>query len=500
MDFSAFPRFTSADDPEEAVKQIEALRNVPTAWMKETPEVTRLDDFSVSPDKGRYIVDVDDVPFECLYFPSEHRRLYVMLSAGRMTGNYNYPIFTRWKFSAFLKGSVFCVDDPMYHFHTKISHANWFYGTPDKSYLVLLLKLIKKLIDQLSIKPEDVTFIGSSSGGYAALYLANLLDYSAAIAMNPQFIPYYWQTDLIAPHFLEWGIDLSDFDDSFGRKRLKLTNQKSRFLISVNYKSDADYKVQLGSFLEDYPDYKPRFGISQYKNITVWLMSANYTITHHVWPNEIGTVFADFILRQEKNGYDANELTAMSQLLNEITKERCTLVDKNEMLRKSGSFVVKTNSLDYHRVPDNLVLCHSSGRIHFEFDRNIFEEHFIKNKTMIIARSEKPPLSRYAVIPLDGKLDKNKTYILKLKFMIHTDYSEYNFHLKQSLNGKYQMIYSHKMRHRDSENWVEKEIEFTPTADVYDEFMIGAAQLRGEDAYIIFDKIIITEKTIDTEV
>ncbi len=494
MEFSDFPRFTDTDDPDEAVKQIEALRNVPKDWMNETPEQTKLEDFQVSSDKSRYTVEVDDVPFECLYFPSDQKKLYVILSSGRMTGNYSYPIFHRWTFSNFLKGNFLCIDDPMYHFHQNISHANWFYGTTDKSYLVLLLKLIRKMMDQLSVNAEDVTFIGSSSGGYAALYLANLLDYSAAIAMNPQFVPYYWQTDIIAPNFLKWGIDLSNFDDPLDRNKLNLNNKTSRFLVTVNLKSDADYKIQLGAFLEDYPDFKPTFGISKYNNFTIWLMSSNFNITHHVWPNEVGIVFADYILQQEKKGYDPNELTAMSQLLNEITKERCALIDKSEVYRKSGSFVVKANLNNYHQVDDNLILQHNSGNIHFEFDRNIFDEHIIKNKTMITTFLDRPPISRYAVIPLVSKLQKNKAYILKMRFKVVTDNKDYNFHIKQSLSGKYQLIYCHRMDGNSNEKMVEKEIEFIPSADVYDEFMIGAAQLRGEDAYLLFDRISIIEK------
>ena len=149
----------------------------------------------------------------------------------------------------------------------------------------MMSKLIRKVIDQLGIKPEDVTFIGSSSGGYAALYSANLLDRSAAIAMNPQFVPYYWQTKLIAPKFLEWGIDLGDFEDPFERKRIKLTNPTSRFFISINVKSNADYKEQMGAFIEDHPWLKPKLGISQSDNITMWLLSANYNNNHLVKQN-----------------------------------------------------------------------------------------------------------------------------------------------------------------------------------------------------------------------
>ena len=493
MDFSAFPRFTDTDDADEAVKQIEALRDVSTEWMKEAPEITDLDSFKVTPEKKRYTVDVEDVPFECLYFPSEHRRIYIMLSGGRAAGVYRYPVFMRWKFSPYFPGHVLCVDDPMFHFHPKISHANWYYGTPDKSYLVLLLKIVRKLMDQFSVRAEDVTFIGSSAGGYAAIYLANLLDHSSAIAMNPQFIPAAWYPEETIPDFTSWGIDLTSENDPFSRNRLLATNPTSWYFITVNQKSSIDINGQLKILLDD-KKIKPEFGLTQKENILLWVLSVESKDKHVVYFDKAGLSMCDFLLQQVRKGFDANELYNLSQLINEITVERYRLINKVIDLSKAENYTLKVDRRAYHALPDEFVLEHDSGVMHFEFDRNIWEEYTVHNKLILSARSPAPPVGKYAVTPLSEKLSTGKKYVLRLRFRIMSDSTDYNFHIKQSSGGRYQRVYSHKIAPEDSGKWVEKEIEFIPNADVYDEFMIGAAQLKGEDAFIAFDYISIKEK------
>ena len=104
---------------------------------------------------------------------------------------------------------------------------------------------------QLLIEAENVTFIGSSGGGYSALFLGNMLDNSSVIVINPQLILKYWQYPHVYNNFKEWGIDL-DSDDDLGRNKICLTNKTVTFLICINYKSDADYKVQFKEFSQNH--------------------------------------------------------------------------------------------------------------------------------------------------------------------------------------------------------------------------------------------------------
>ena len=201
MDLYDFPQFSEDMSAVAAASEFDRMRNeLPEAWMTEDPIKTDISSFTLSPEHNRYTVSVDEVPFECLYFPDKENRLYIMLSAGGTTTR-RYPSFMRWKYKNYLKGHLVCIDDPMYYFHPGLFHVMWYYGTKDKSYLALLIELIKNIAAQLSIPPENVTIIGSSGGGYAALYAGNRIDHSSVIAINPQFYPKSWTIFLLYQTF-----------------------------------------------------------------------------------------------------------------------------------------------------------------------------------------------------------------------------------------------------------------------------------------------------------
>ena len=82
-----------------------------------------------------------------------------------------------------------------------------------------------------------------------------------------------------------------------------------------------------------------------------------------------------------------------------------------------------------------------------------------------------------------------------MKFMVRTNDEGYSFYVKGSGSNWKQSIYTFKLNENELGKWIEKNIEFTAESDMYDEFMIGAAQLKGNDAYVAFDNITILEKS-----
>ena len=320
MDLYDFPQLVADTSAEAAAAEFDRMRNeLPQEWMTEEPLRTNLDSFVITPDHSRYTVSVDDVPFECLYFPDITDRLYIMLSAGGTTTR-RYPSFMRWKYKSCLKGHLMCIDDPMYYYHPELYHVMWYYGTKDKSYLALLIDLIKNIAAQLGIPAENVTIIGSSGGGYAALYAGNRIDHSSVIAINPQFYPKNWTSTAAISSFKSWGIDLSK-NDKFGRNGIVLDNKTSYFLVVSNICSEQDFVQQLGEYIKD-KDIKLRYGISQHGNLITWVHNTQFSVPHWVIPEKVSITILDEILRKCKMGYNANELTNISSLFNEL------LVDK----------------------------------------------------------------------------------------------------------------------------------------------------------------------------
>ena len=159
---------------------------------------------------------------------------------------------------------------------------------------------------------------------------------------------------------------------------------------------------------------------------------------------------------------------------------------------KAIDYAMKPNHGLYPGYKEKSMIYSTSLFPNFSFDRNVWEQHIIKDKTVLVTRQNKPAIGKYATIPLCKNLEKGKQYLFKIRFKIHTDDTIYNFHVKDSGSRIFQVILSHRISMNDN-NWIKNEIVFSPDADFYDEFMIGAAQLKGEDAYILFDYIEIYE-------
>lgn len=194
-------------------------------------------DFSGT-ESGRIDVLYKAIRLECLLVKSTTKRLFVFFSAaGRKN---NATLYQRLGWCNELNGFCLYVEDPMYKKHAGLE-CGWYYGTEDESYLIYIEKIIKKITVANHIRNQDLYLIGSSSGGAAALYMANLIKGSIAYAYNPQITLDDW-TD--APNFKEiTQIDLKK-KDILNRNSLTYIadNTESKFLISYNSGSTPDQK------------------------------------------------------------------------------------------------------------------------------------------------------------------------------------------------------------------------------------------------------------------
>lgn len=122
----------------------------------------------------------------------------------------------------------------------------------------------------------------------------------------------------------------------------------------------------------------------------------------------------------------------------------------------------------------------------FRFDPGIWYEFLHEGSYYLTVPDGKAPLGKYASIYISDTLRKGHSYTCRLRFKLKTSSPVVNFHIKDSGSRHFQIIYSYKPVDDD---WKELSFVFTPNSDVYDEFMIGASQISGEDNYIAFDHI-----------
>lgn len=195
---------------------------------------------------GRFDIEFPEVNFECFAKPSEYKNLFVFFSAaGRSSGK---TIFNRISWCNKLNGFCLYIEDPMYKKHPGLS-AGWYFGTNNISYLEYAIEIVKKVAQKQNISNENIFFVGSSSGGYAALFCANKIDYSNAYAYNPQI---YLNRAPEYPNFNKiTQIDLSTDSDIYLRHNIDYIaeNNKSNFFIFYNQVGPFD-KIHFESWLE----------------------------------------------------------------------------------------------------------------------------------------------------------------------------------------------------------------------------------------------------------
>ena len=290
------------------------------------------DDLVFSKNQHRYSVTSEGVRFELLFLDNDSsEKLYISLSSAIHPF---YPKFLRWSWAKFLDAKFLCIDDPMYADSSLAPKVpRWYYGTAEKSYLCALIPVIHKIIEELRIKPEQVVFLGSSGGGYAALYLANAISGSTAFALNPQIIPALWSKGRYARAFrAKLKIDLSS-EDRYHRNNIILTNAKSRFFISFNHDSSLD-RVQLAEFFKNQGISTNQYGITQHGNIILWLHSTPGKNRHNCNPEKIEIKIMEFLLNQINKDENINAFSHFSQVISEYLSER--YVHRKDMMKKNA--------------------------------------------------------------------------------------------------------------------------------------------------------------------
>lgn len=353
-----------------------------TKWKNTYPQILNYDTLSKDL-PSRFIINHKNVPFECLYFDDSSDKLIISLGGGGRK-NKKYPTFFRWKYKNFVGGKFLCIDDPMYFYHKESTSVMWYYGTKELSFLTLLAEIVKKIISILKIDTKNVIFLGSSGGGYAAIYLANLINGTTAIALNPQYEISKWNPKITNFFKDKIGIDISSKDDIFNRNILNITNKSSLYFIVENCASDVDYKKQFLPFCKRH-SITPTYGITQYQNIITWVHASFGPELHSSNPERLGIKIIEFLKDEYSRGNDINQFKKLSYILNEALNDKYTYLStintykKNDdtntqstplMMEILSSFTLSLNAnLHKHEhIESNNVKIHIRGNQDFFYD------------------------------------------------------------------------------------------------------------------------------------
>lgn len=326
IDLSSFPNiFRNSDDIKGSREYLNIHNNTELMFSNRmTTNIGEEIDFDKMP--NRFDCIVNNISLSCLAFDNRRKnnKLYISLSSG-IPKNINEPNFSRWKYHKYFDGIYICIADPMIFINRKLPYnePTWYYGYKENNVFESIKELINKIVSKYRIEAKNITVFGSSSGGYAALYLGYLIEDINVIALSPQLSPKLWDTSNNFEKYNE--CDLRD--KSIERNDLTglVKFSKSKNFICYNRESSKDIdQINLLTNENIIP-----YGISEYsRNIIFWKHSTFGVNKHNCNPEKFGIVIMDWLLTQLRNNKDINTFRNFSIILSEI------LAEKHMILRK----------------------------------------------------------------------------------------------------------------------------------------------------------------------
>lgn len=132
----------------------------------------------------------------------------------------------------------------------------------------------------------------------------------------------------------------------------------------------------------------------------------------------------------------------------------------------------------------------------FTYNTEIWSEYIRDGERYLIVLNNKwNERGNFASLSIRENLLLTKKYKFYIKFRIKTESDIINFHIKKSGGKNLQIIYSKRLTLEQRNGIYINEVTgtFIPRADIFDEFCIGALHISGNNNFIVFYSIIISE-------
>lgn len=242
------------------------------------------------------------------------------------------PRFLRWSYQSLVSCNILCIEDPMYFLHLGLG-LGWYYGNKEAGILDVLLEIVEVVCNKKNISHNKVTFMGSSGGGYAALYAASIFPDSLSISVNPQL---YIQNHPQAKAFEKiTGIDLNG-KDFLNRNDLpkQIEQSNSKHVILINAQSEPDWESHAKPFCEKI-GLVPSYGLTRERNILFWLYDSKGAPKPHssVETKPIFS-FIDYVAEKFRVDGLTKDITNAVLMVNECWHDIYELKAENYRLRE----------------------------------------------------------------------------------------------------------------------------------------------------------------------
>lgn len=209
--------------------------------------------------KASYRAAINGQDFDFIYFPSREERLYVLCPSAIIRGQFPVPYFYRWQWAndGYFPGNVIVVSDPTFNLDPALG-AGWLIGEADKDATKNFAKIISLFSYALKIPFREITFWGSSAGGFIAIQLSAYFPRSSAVAVNAQTDVYKFDGHQLLYKKGFPGLTESEINAQYG-PRLRLAENLERLaenhiFIAQNITDTHHYEEHFKPFLKEIPD------------------------------------------------------------------------------------------------------------------------------------------------------------------------------------------------------------------------------------------------------
>lgn len=214
-----------------------------------------LDDWSSEPPTpGLYqvtkkLTDALDAHANVAVRADAHRMVVFLPGAQGANSQRRVPYFHRWTWHEDLDDvHVVALGDPAIALDERM-RGGWFMH-PELDLIVELASIVERIAHTLGVQPANITFHGSSLGGFGAIGLAAHLPGSAAIAEIPQIDVERWPVpsairlleELIGQPLAEFRTKFPERVDALARVRYAKVVPP---LLLITNESDASYDLQV---------------------------------------------------------------------------------------------------------------------------------------------------------------------------------------------------------------------------------------------------------------
>lgn len=342
---------------------------------------------------GVYDLLYKKVKFQLFINNKKSKKLYIFLNAGGNRIDSIKPTFQRWSYYKFIDGTMINIADPMYTTEFgKALATGWYYGDTNTFYLNYVCEIVSTIIKNCNYQKNNVYFVGSSAGGYAALYCSCKISGSNAIAINSQIKLSFLEGDFLklrqALHVDS--LDSCNIDSRNDIRDLIINNTESKLLLLENYRSQMDMD-QL-EYLCKKLNVSFNYGIHELqKNLILWLYDANLEPCHNAQETRIVFLTAVKLLTET----DYQNLDDQYLYYTEFWRE-------NFYLRRDVKNLRAAN--DLNQSIDVILLSNDYLNINYK-TKLLCEEKFSATKGNSIYTSKL----------IDEKLKPNTSYLLQWK-------------------------------------------------------------------------------------